>query len=142
MSKPTRHLGNTITLVQRHYKLLIKCWLLVIAIRLVLTFRGYQPVLEWIKHAEPTPKRKLPVVLLIWCVDQTARFVPAASCLTRALALRYLLAQAGEEAKVQIGVAIDKDKQFEAHAWVTFEGRILIGGVEEDVDRFKPIVAL
>lgn len=108
----------------------------------MLTFRGYQPILEWIKKAQPTPRRKLSIPLLIWCVNHTASFVPAASCLTRALTLRFLLAQAGADGKIQIGVAINENREFEAHAWVTLEGQILIGGVEEDIDRFNTIVAL
>ena len=66
---------------------------------------------------------------LAWAVRATARRVPKASCLTQAVALESLLADAGVHAEVRIGVARRADGSFEAHAWVEHGGRILIGGV-------------
>ena len=72
---------------------------------------------------------------LAWAVRAAARRVPHASCLTQALALDALLARAGHRGEVRLGVARRSDGSFEAHAWVEYEGRILIGGLP-DLDRF------
>ena len=51
-------------------------------------------------------------------VGQVARFIPVATCLTQALA-----------ATVLIGAARDEQGQFKAHAWVEYQGRIVIGDI-------------
>ena len=63
----------------------------------------------------------------IWAVKVASRYVPHATCLTQALAVQALLACAGRESRVEIGVAKDSEK-FEAHAWVVCGNRIVIGG--------------
>ena len=73
---------------------------------------------------------------LAWAVRAAARRVPKAACLTQALALESLLADAGIRAEVRIGVARRADGSFEAHAWLEHDGRILIGGVP-DMERFS-----
>jgi hypothetical protein len=59
-----------------------------------------------------------------------ARWVPRASCLVQALAVRILLARTGHTARLHIGVALNGGRNFEAHAWVETEQGILIGGSE------------
>jgi hypothetical protein len=73
---------------------------------------------------------------LAWAVRTAARRVPQALCLTQALALDALLAEAELVATVVIGVARRPDGSFEAHAWVEHEGRVLIGGLP-DLERFS-----
>ena len=94
-------------------------------------------------------------------VRRSARLVPAASCLTQAMALQMMLAQRGHCCDVRIGVeqraasneaagnsshgaqadpqahgSDIADGQFRAHAWVEWHGRVLIGG---DVRHWKPL---
>jgi len=78
-------------------------------------------------------------------VSRAARLVPRASCLTQALALQRLLARRGLESSLFLGVdragkpsgaARALSKGFEAHAWVEWRGRILIGG---DISRWTPL---
>ena len=84
--------------------------------------------------ARPTAGRE--AAALAWAVRVAARRVPKASCLTQAVALESLLADAGMRAEVRIGVARGADGSFEAHAWVEHDGRVLIGGVP-DMERFS-----
>jgi len=71
-------------------------------------------------------------------VRGAARLVPRASCLVQALALEALLARAGHDAVVRLGVS--SGPVFDAHAWVECDGAILIGG--SGADRYTPIAAL
>ncbi len=73
---------------------------------------------------------------LAWAVGAAARRVPKASCLTQAIALESLLAEAGEEARLRIGVARKPDGAFEAHAWVEHAGLVLIGDLP-NLERFS-----
>ena len=68
---------------------------------------------------------------LAWAVRTASRPVPAASCLTQALALQHLLAQSGRPSQIQIGVALDGDSGFRAHAWVEHDGRVLLDSPEQ-----------
>ena len=77
-------------------------------------------------------------VALAWAIRAAARRVPRATCLTQALALEALLADAGLTADVRIGVARARDGSFEAHAWVVRGDDVLIGG-RRDLARFAPL---
>jgi len=77
---------------------------------------------------------QIPVERLLWAVKAASRLVPRATCLTQAVAVQALLASAGHESRLEIGVVKDSSHRFEAHAWVTCGDRVLIGG--PDVARY------
>lgn len=75
-------------------------------------------------------------------VRRAARLVPRASCLTQALVLQRVLARQGQECALFLGVdrrdsSPSKQRKFEAHAWIEWQGRVLIGG---DVSRWTPLL--
>lgn len=76
-------------------------------------------------------------------IGRAARFVPRASCLTQALALQSVLSSCGEVSSLVLGV--DKSTKpgakinFEAHAWIEWQGRVIIGG---RIDRWKPLLTI
>jgi hypothetical protein len=74
---------------------------------------------------------------LAWAITVASRYVPGATCLTKALAIHALLTYSGHPARVEIGVA--KDSGFEAHAWVVCAGKVVLGAAE--AERYRPIVA-
>ena len=59
-----------------------------------------------------------------------------ASCLTQALATRTLLNLKGQKSHLKIGVDKDKKENFEAHAWIEKEGKIIIGKLPRHQQRF------
>jgi hypothetical protein len=63
---------------------------------------------------------------IAWAVETAGRVVPNARCLTQALAAQTLLVRAGYPAHLRIGVARSAG-QFEAHAWLEDEGRVIFG---------------
>jgi len=130
------------TLFARHFKLLFKSWFLLVIVRATLSIKGHAPALRWIRNATKRPNMDLPASLIVWAVEFSAKFVPNATCLTRSLALRYLLEQAGLSAEIQIGVKNDEEGAFKAHAWVTLDGEILTGDTPEEIAAYKPLVAL
>ncbi len=70
-----------------------------------------------------------------------SRYVPAATCLTQSLATKVLLSRQGHQASVRIGVARSEAGQFQAHAWVESNGRVVIGGPESHLKRYTPLLA-
>lgn len=63
-------------------------------------------------------------------VRRVSRYVPAASCLTQALATEFLLARRGQISSLLIGVTKTEEGEFKAHAWLESDGKIIIGGVQ------------
>lgn len=74
---------------------------------------------------------------LVWAVSAASRYVPQATCLTKALALHILLKRAGLESSIHFGVA-KEGVRFEAHAWVKSQDKIVIGDFEST--RYVPIM--
>jgi hypothetical protein len=79
---------------------------------------------------------------IVWAVRNSARIVPRASCLTQALAAQFLLARAGYQSQMRVGVAMDTDGRFVAHAWLVSEGRIVLGGTAQEVQRYATLTDL
>jgi hypothetical protein len=65
------------------------------------------------------------------------RGVYKANCLRQALVVWWLLARRGIETDLVIGVRKDGG-DFSAHAWVEFEGRVIIGG-DDAPERYRPM---
>jgi Transglutaminase-like superfamily len=76
-----------------------------------------------------------------WAVAVASHYIPGATCLTQALATQVLLGQQGHAATLRIGVARGERGQFQAHAWVEYQGRVMIGG-REAPSRFTPLPPL
>lgn len=75
---------------------------------------------------------------VIWAARAAARRVPFVTCLSSALALQRLLARNGHDCELHIGVARGTGA-FIAHAWVEFEGRIVLG--EDDRQDYVRLLA-
>jgi hypothetical protein len=67
---------------------------------------------------------------IVWAVRSAARFVLGSSCLVQALAAQSLLVRHGYRPLLTIGVTKNEDSRLGAHAWVTCENEVLIGGHE------------
>ncbi len=69
-------------------------------------------------------------------VEITSRRVQGRiTCLTRALVTHMLLLRRGYPAELRIGVAHGADGKLEAHAWVEYAGRVIMG-LQEDMGRY------
>jgi Transglutaminase-like superfamily len=87
----------------------------------------------------PSPEgHSADVEKIVRAVVLASHYVPAATCLTQALAGQILLTQYGEPALLRIGVAKNEAGKLEAHAWVESRGRIVIGALPELI-RYTPL---
>jgi hypothetical protein len=127
-----RRLRNFLRLRPADRLLLAKALLLVWGIRLgmwLLPFRvlrGLQARLaqgpggaEQVCHLTPET--------VAWAVAAVSRYVPAATCLTQALAAQVLLARRGRAVELRIGVAKGDSGRLEAHAWLESQGAVIFG---------------
>jgi hypothetical protein len=78
-------------------------------------------------------KSKAEIDLIVWAVDTAANLLPfELLCLPRALATKFLLRKTSS-LTIEIGIEINPDKSFEAHAWVERNGSIIIGNWPQTV---------
>jgi hypothetical protein len=80
--------------------------------------------------------------VIAWAVTAVAARVPAASCLTQALAATLLLARHGHISTLRVGVAKNDDGSLRAHAWLECGGRTILGEPAHGVFTPFPPVAL
>jgi hypothetical protein len=127
--------------------LLVKAAFIVGAVRLGLwglPFRTLRRLLARVTQ-EPARLRKADrssLARIAWAVTVASRYVPAASCLTQALATQILLGRRRHPACLRIGVVKGTDGQFQAHAWVESDSVVVIGGSEPELERYTPLPAL
>lgn len=77
---------------------------------------------------------------LAWAVATVSRLVPAATCLTQALALQALLGRSGERSTLHVGFLRESTGEVRGHAWLEWRGRVLIGGNSSSA--FTRLIAL
>jgi hypothetical protein len=84
---------------------------------------------EWIN---PNDLRRV-----AWSVTSGSSLVPGATCLTQALTTQIILRRWGIPSDLVIGVNKTETGQFEAHAWVEYDGQVVVGGIERS-RKFMP----
>jgi len=126
-----RRVRKFLSLSSAERLLLIKAVLLVFAIRLGLTLLPFSTFRKYLAKGQERridADQEPSIDHVAWSVAAASHYVPKATCLTRALALQVLLHHGGYPAALQIGVRKDEKGQFQAHAWVESQGRIIDGG--------------
>lgn len=120
----------------RGYKFLARCLITVAATRLGLSTIGYRrlPPPRPCGEALPSPQFLNQVrVGVTWA----ARHIPQATCLTQAVACRYLLARHGFATTLRIGVKPDERKTLAAHAWLLCGEEVVIGGDPSELETYS-----
>ncbi|WP_292291038.1 lasso peptide biosynthesis B2 protein [Marivita sp.] len=136
-----RIIDRAITLF-RWFPILVSALFWVVVARLWLTFgthRSLRPKVfeRSLKEAQDIAAWR--VGRVVWAVHHAARLVPRASCLTQGLAAQIMLARRGLPSTLHIGVKKDTETPFEAHAWLTFRGRIILGHRENLLARYSQL---
>ncbi|HLK50254.1 MAG TPA: lasso peptide biosynthesis B2 protein [Bryobacteraceae bacterium] len=122
--------------------LLLQALAIVTAMRVCLALLPFRPgrrrsrLRAAPQSAGPCPRR------IAWAIEKVGGCLGSATCLARARAAEIILRWRGYPARVTIGV-MPGERQTEesgliAHAWVEFEGEVLVGG--PDIDRYTPLL--
>jgi hypothetical protein len=114
--------------------------LLMVAIRVCLLALPFQKVNKILSIISKRPPGRLAPDIesdeISWTV-QAAGFLPGATCLTRALAAKVLLAWRKQKTILRIGVAKEGQDALKAHAWLESKGKIVIG--EKGIEEYKQL---
>ena len=127
-------------------RLLIKAALLLEAIGLgmrLLSFRTLRRLMSVVVDAPVRPRceDRPSAERVAKAVEAASRHTPGVkTCLAQALATQVLLVRRGYPALLHIGVVRGEQKQFQAHAWVVTDGKVVIGGSE--LGSYAPLAVL
>ena len=78
-----------------------------------------------------------------WAIEMVGlRLLKDGPCLTQALAMQFMLKRSNLPANLCIGVAKGDGGRLLAHAWIESEGRVVIGGSEEELKFYSRLPAL
>ncbi len=113
-------------------QLLITTLLTMITIRLKLWFIPFNRIQQSIERSTNKTANNIPVAKLIWTVQTVSNYIPQATCLTKALTAQKLLKKNGYHSMIKIGVNKDAEGEFEAHAWLEYSGRVIIGESDKE----------
>ena len=130
---------RVLRLTAREWALLATALPVVVLLRLglwLLPFKVLRSAVSRLARPDSKPSRRLTPKQVAWAVRAVSRCVPRATCLTQALATQAILAFLGFIATLRIGVAPGANGALEAHAWLEYGDRIIIGW--ETRGRFTP----
>lgn len=119
-----------------------KCFAVLCLIRGALCFVSYGRIRSFFPAAEGREHSQYYARQVARHVEGLARYVPAASCLTQALALQYILARSGHRCSIGIGVRETEPGKFAAHAWVNCNGLAVLGHRGMPLRSYEPLVEL
>jgi hypothetical protein len=122
------------------FTLFLKTWLLLGAIRLGLRLLPFRIVLK-LANRLSAPKRSASasIAAIVWAVEQSAACMPGgAKCLARAIATQMIMQRQGYYPAFRIGVAKAPQGHLEAHAWLEYQGHVIMGNLP-DLRRFMPL---
>jgi len=120
----------------------LQAGLLLLAIRIGLWLLPFDRLRRYCERPPRTGLKRRPTARTItWAIRTMATYVPRASCLTRALAGKLLLARYGHVAELRFGVAKSPQGVLEAHAWLEQGDAVLLGNLP-DLRRYAVLPTL
>lgn len=141
-----RQIHRFLALSRSKKKLLLYAFVLLNGIRLALWMFPFGLVkrqLAAVSTAWVCPAAKPPIALalIVKAVAIAGRHTPGkARCLVRALTTQALLNHYRYPHQLHIGVMKKADCSVEAHAWIEYEGLVIVGGLD-NLSEFKPLSA-
>ena len=139
-----RQLNRLLKLSGSEFRVLLYACLLLNGLRLALWLFPFNFVRQklaqlsavWICRDENS---SISVGFIGWTVHIASRYTPGvAKCLVRALTAQLLLTRYGYPHQLHIGVAKSAADTLEAHAWIEYQGRVIVGRLN-NLSRFKSL---
>ncbi|MEL6581827.1 MAG: lasso peptide biosynthesis B2 protein [Cyanobacteria bacterium J06607_15] len=125
-------------------KLFLQTYVVMTVIRLGLLLLPFSRLQDLVLKSEQLTWLAIPgsgqtVRSIVLAVYRSGKYSPGNPlCLARALTTAVLMNIYGFPHQIEIGVAKGKDGKIEAHAWVTSEGKVIVGNLP-DLSRYVPM---
>ncbi|MEL7133585.1 MAG: lasso peptide biosynthesis B2 protein [Pseudomonadota bacterium] len=121
------------------------CFAVIVIVRIGLWVTKYQRIRAvLVRPCRPDLQadRIHTVARVVRAVSRSARFFPDASCLTQSIATQAILSWKHIPTTISMGVLKDDQGAFRVHAWVMWNGSVVLAGDEESVRDFSKILDL
>jgi Transglutaminase-like superfamily len=118
-------------------KLVIKAYGLLWLFRLVLWVLPYERVKSILEKQsfQTSPNYKFREIIRV--VNRAGLLVLGATCLSRALTAKALLAQSGYQTELCMGIARQVNGKVKAHAWLEKDGEVVMNNLRDLFDFVK-----
>jgi hypothetical protein len=95
---------------------------------LLFRFTQLQKILHHVSHYSANTTPTCSILTLVWAVDAASAIMPGGvKCLARALTMDVLMRRQGYLPELRIGVIKDLEGQPQFHAWLEYQGQVVIG---------------
>jgi len=124
--------------------LLFQTSLWLVTIKLGLKIFRFQTVREFLSRVsrQENPEidpQQASLEKVVWAIERTSRNLPEAiNCLPQALTAQVMLNRRGYQSEMIIGAKRNQDSQLQAHAWVEYQGNVIVGKID-DLSQFSPL---
>jgi hypothetical protein len=130
----------------REILLLISAFLLLNLVRLGLFLLPFAKLLDLLKMLSnfwsKGKYQQVEVKQILHAVHTSNYYALRSSkCLAKALTTQTLMKICGYSSELKIGVAKENDSALQAHAWVEYRGKVIIGNLR-NLDTFAPITSI
>lgn len=142
-----KRLHNFLKMSNRARVLLLAALILLTGVRLGLLLLPFRKLIKLITRiseglSHEIAVNKVSLGQIVWAVNVVTRYTPGgAKCLARALTTQILMSWCGYKPELRIGVAKSETGNFEAHAWIEYQGQVVMGNLQ-DLPRFVPLPSL
>jgi hypothetical protein len=137
-----RRVGKFFRLSQREKVLFVRALFLLIHSRLSLQFGEFRNVVRHFSRKtsfqKPDRLSRVSSTRVASLLDAASRLIPPPTCLSKALAGSVLFKACGYQTQLHIGVTREGGSLFEAHAWLTLDGHVVVGG-RADLERYREL---
>jgi Transglutaminase-like superfamily len=143
MDNPRARYPQVTSLLWRDKWLIGLSLISLVIVRIGLTAIGYKRLRRFLNSGvghnqlHPALMRRVASSIAI-----ASHVVPKATCLVRAMAAQWMLSMRGHRTEIQIGVRNGADQNLEAHAWLLSGKEIILGGSEDDLAIYIPLMKL
>jgi len=118
--------------------LFLEILLLIIFLRLVLSFKGVDSILKLVKSSYFPFVCNQYLYRNVKAIQMVSRIVPKCTCLIKAAALKIISARYQDMVLV---IGVSKNKQFQSHAWIEIDNQVIFGE-SANQSLYKPILAI
>lgn len=111
--------------------------------RIRLVFNSFSSLLDKCRTsplAKIPSSQLMPISSLVRLLNTANALVPGSTCLSKAFAAHILLKKNGYLTELHIGVIRNFDNLFQAHAWLSFQGEVLIG-MRPELNDYRDILS-
>jgi hypothetical protein len=124
----------------------VKLSVLMLVIKIGLDILSFQRFYRFLTKYTPPASQKYSrpdeMLKILEMIEISSRYTPfRATCLIKAMSGQMLLMRKGFSTEMRIGVSRSSSDLIEAHAWVVYQGKIIIGD-RDDLDRYAVLPGL